>query len=76
MADPVYNGQPTTMLICGDDALAKAAVWQLADELGFEPVDTEHFRLPAIWKAWHCCGFIWRMSAGSGAISPSGCCSG
>jgi 8-hydroxy-5-deazaflavin:NADPH oxidoreductase len=40
MADPVYNGQPTTMLICGDDALAKAAVWQLADELGFEPVDT------------------------------------
>jgi predicted dinucleotide-binding enzyme len=27
------------MLLCGDDALAKAAVWQLAEEVGFEPVD-------------------------------------
>lgn len=39
MADPVYNSRPTMMPICGDDSLAKAAVWQLAEELGFEPVD-------------------------------------
>jgi 8-hydroxy-5-deazaflavin:NADPH oxidoreductase len=39
MANPVYNGQSTMMPICGNDALAKAAVWQLAEDLGFEPVD-------------------------------------
>lgn len=39
MANPAYQGQPTMMPICGDDALAKAAVHQLAEELGFEPVD-------------------------------------
>lgn len=39
MAAPVYNGQPSMMPMCGDDSLAKAAVWQLAAELGFEPVD-------------------------------------
>jgi hypothetical protein len=39
MANPVYIGQPTMMPFCGDDALAKAAIYQLAEELGFEPVD-------------------------------------
>ncbi len=39
MAAPAYNGQPTTMFLCGDDEMAKAAVWQLAEELGFEVVD-------------------------------------
>jgi 8-hydroxy-5-deazaflavin:NADPH oxidoreductase len=39
MANPVYNGQPIMMPICGNDALAKAAVWQLAEDIGFEPVD-------------------------------------
>lgn len=39
MADPVYNGEPTLMLICGDDAQAKTAVAQLTEPLGFEVVD-------------------------------------
>jgi NADPH-dependent F420 reductase len=39
MADPLYNGQPATMFICGDDELAKGATAQLAEELGFEVVD-------------------------------------
>lgn len=39
MANPRYNGGAATMFLCGDDELAKAAVWQLAEELGFEPVD-------------------------------------
>jgi predicted dinucleotide-binding enzyme len=39
MAAPVYNGQPSTMFICGDDELAKGAAAQLAEELGFEVVD-------------------------------------
>jgi predicted dinucleotide-binding enzyme len=39
LADPVYGGQATTMFICGDDEMAKGAVVQLAEELGFEVVD-------------------------------------
>ena len=39
MAAPGYAGGAATMLLCGDDELAKAAVWQLAEEVGFEPVD-------------------------------------
>lgn len=39
LADPAYNGQRTSMFICGDDDMAKGAVAQLAEELGFEVVD-------------------------------------
>lgn len=39
MADPRYNGEPTTMFICGDDADAKAAVTELAETLGFDVAD-------------------------------------
>ena len=39
MADPVYNGQPSTMFVCGDDELAKGAAAHLAEELGFEVID-------------------------------------
>ncbi len=40
MADPIYDGQSTTMFICGDDDEAKAEVSQLAQELGFDVADT------------------------------------
>lgn len=39
MANPVYDGGASTMFICGDDGMAKAAAAQLAEELGFEVVD-------------------------------------
>lgn len=39
MVDTTFNGRPATMFYCGDDALAKQAVRQLAADLGFEPVD-------------------------------------
>jgi len=39
MADPIYDAQPITMFICGDDAEAKTAVTQLAEDLGFEVAD-------------------------------------
>ena len=39
MADPLYNGEPTTMFICGDDDAAKAIVTQLAESLGFDVAD-------------------------------------
>jgi NADPH-dependent F420 reductase len=39
MADPAYQGQPSLMLICGDDERAKVVVAGLAESLGFEAVD-------------------------------------
>lgn len=39
MADPAYDGQTTTMFICGDDVQAKAVVTELAEALGFDVAD-------------------------------------
>lgn len=39
MADPIYDGERTLMLYCGDDAEAKRAAARLAEDLGFEAVD-------------------------------------
>ena len=39
MANHRYRDLPSTMFVCGDDELAKAAVWQLAEELGFDLAD-------------------------------------
>lgn len=39
MADPVYPGGRASMLLCGDDAQARAVAAQLAADLGFEPLD-------------------------------------
>lgn len=39
LANPVFNGQPATMLIASDDAEAKHIVMGLAADMGFEPVD-------------------------------------
>ncbi len=39
MSDPRYGAERLAMLLCGDDAAAKAAVAGLAEELGFEAID-------------------------------------
>ena len=39
MANPVYGGEPASMLYCGDDAEAKKIAAQLAGDLGFDPID-------------------------------------
>lgn len=39
MADPLYDGEPITMFICGDDVEAKATVTELAEALGFDVAD-------------------------------------
>jgi len=39
MLDPKYGAQAASMLICGDDAKAKATIKQLSDELGFDTLD-------------------------------------
>lgn len=38
-ANPIFDGAPTSMFLCGDDAEAKAVAADLAAELGFEAVD-------------------------------------
>ena len=45
MANPVFGDQKATMFYCGDDRDAKAVVSQLADELGFDPVDAGPLRI-------------------------------
>ena len=39
MANPVYKGKATAMLVCGDDQEAKKKVLQLVEDIGFEAVD-------------------------------------
>lgn len=39
MADPSYDGQPSFMPYCGDDAEAKKIAHQLATEIGFDAQD-------------------------------------
>jgi predicted dinucleotide-binding enzyme len=40
MANPLYETQPVTMFICGDDSEANETVAQLAKDAGFEPCVT------------------------------------
>ena len=39
MANPVYEGKATVMLVCGDDEEAKKTVLQLVEDIGFEAID-------------------------------------
>jgi predicted dinucleotide-binding enzyme len=39
MVDPMYQGEPITMFICGDNTEAKATVRGLAEGMGFEVAD-------------------------------------
>lgn len=40
MANPVFGTDKSVMFICGDDAEAKKVVFDLADQLGFDVVDS------------------------------------
>jgi NADPH-dependent F420 reductase len=40
MRNPIYDGEPTTMFICGDEAAAKTMVKRLAEDLGFAVADS------------------------------------
>ena len=39
MANPIYKGKATAMLVCGDDEEAKKTVLQLVEDIGFEAID-------------------------------------
>ncbi len=56
MADPVYGSQRLSMMLCGDDAEAKKVTADLAQQLGFDPVDVGPLRsaryLEAVAMLW------------------------
>lgn len=56
MADPVYEKGPLVMPLCGDDAAAKKVVWELAETLGFEPIDNGPLRQA---RALEAMAFVW-----------------
>lgn len=39
MAQPVYDGKPSVMMVCGDDSAAKEIVMGLVTDIGFEAID-------------------------------------
>ncbi|MHB8866633.1 MAG: NADPH-dependent F420 reductase [Pirellulaceae bacterium] len=45
MENPQYGDTAANVFICGDDADAKATVRQLAEELGYEPIDCGPLKL-------------------------------
>ena len=72
MAAPGYAGGAATMLLCGDDELAKAAVWHWPRKWVSSRWTPARCRPPAIWRTWPCYGFTWRRSTGWGGGLRSG----
>jgi predicted dinucleotide-binding enzyme len=52
MANPVIQGTPTVMFVCGDDAAAKPRVLQLASDLGFNAVDAGPLKQARLLEPW------------------------
>jgi 8-hydroxy-5-deazaflavin:NADPH oxidoreductase len=52
MADPVIQGIPTVMFVCGDDPAAKSRVLQLASDLGFDAVDAGPLTQARLLEPW------------------------
>lgn len=45
MEQPEFDGKPSVMFVCGDDAEALAVVCQLSDDIGFETVNAGNLRV-------------------------------
>jgi predicted dinucleotide-binding enzyme len=65
MADPVINGTPTVMFVCGDDEATKSAVLRLARDLGFDAVDAGPLAQARLLEPW---AMLWIHLAVTGAI--------
>jgi hypothetical protein len=65
MADPVIQGVPTVMFICGDDAAAKPRVLQLARDLGFDAVDAGPLKQARLIEPW---ALLWIYLAFNGSV--------
>jgi 8-hydroxy-5-deazaflavin:NADPH oxidoreductase len=64
MVNPRLGTRPASMLICGDDAAAKADVTRLSDELGFETADVGPLAIARLLEPY---GMLWiQMCIGLG----------
>jgi len=52
MADPVINGIPTVMFVCGNDEAAKPVVMRLAADIGFDAVDAGKLEQARLLEPW------------------------
>ena len=67
MGDPLYGDQPLAMMVCGDDADAKAQVMMLTDELGFDSIDAGPLSKSKYLEAM---AFVWISQAYSEGWGP------
>lgn len=56
MANPVYDGKPSVMMVCGDNAEAKAIVMGLATDIGFEAIDVGELKMARLVEPF---GMTW-----------------
>lgn len=54
--NPVYDGKPSVMLVCGDDESAKKTVLQLVSDIGFEAIDAGKLQAARLIEPF---GMIW-----------------
>jgi 8-hydroxy-5-deazaflavin:NADPH oxidoreductase len=52
MADPVINGVPAVMFVCGDDEAAKPTVMRLAADVGFDVIDAGKLTQARLLEPW------------------------
>ena len=56
MANPIYNGKPSVMMVCGDDAAAKETVMGLVSNIGFEAIDLGELKMARLIEPF---GMTW-----------------
>jgi predicted dinucleotide-binding enzyme len=65
MANPVIQGIPTVMFVCGDDAASKPRVLQLASDLGFNAIDAGPLKQARLLEPW---ATLWIYLAFNGSV--------
>ncbi len=56
MAHPVYDGKPSVMMVCGDDATTKEIVMKLVTDIGFEAIDVGELKMARLVEPF---GMTW-----------------
>ncbi len=56
MANPVYDGKPSVMMVCGDDTDAKEIVMELVTDIGFEAIDLGELKMARLIEPF---GMTW-----------------
>lgn len=56
MENPIYDGNKSAMLVCGDDAEAKKTLLQLVEDIGFEAIDAGELKVARLIEPF---GMTW-----------------